>query len=264
MTDEPIVVLSDGELPEFEGRIPVGVLTNLQGAAQRIARALHHEDKVVLLVEAKVSSVDHPMTKDGLKRKHVLKVEDMYELAEPLGQRLMSRCKTGWRLADDARHGRTPLEGIVEGADGVALTTDGSGVVMTDGDLADLFVDNGTDPVVVVFSGGTRRQWPDDFGAGVERPAAGDLLIPPDTDGDQPDVVVELLDHATGETVATWTEADQEAREAAEDGEGDTDVYDELLARREARAAQEVADDEAMVAAAIDDLPPLDDEEVEG
>ena len=229
MSDDDIIVNVVGELPEFEGLRPIGVLTKLKGAAQRINRPMHHGEKVILVVEAEVSGVNHPMTKEGLKREHVLQVGDLYELAGRPGNRLMSRLKNAWRLADDDRHGRTALEGIAEGADGVELATDGSGVVLTDGDLDALGLsDSGSDPVLAVFLGGARCAWPDDFAAGDPRPNPGDVLAVPGGDGGE-DLVVELLDMFSGETLGTWSEDDQARREAAQDRE----VVEELEARRD-------------------------------
>jgi hypothetical protein len=68
------------DLPEFEGIKPVGVLTTLTGTSQRINRAMHHGDKIILLVEAELADVRHPKTKDGVKRKQVLSVADFFEL----------------------------------------------------------------------------------------------------------------------------------------------------------------------------------------
>lgn len=213
-------------LPEFEGRLPVGVLTKVNGAGQRIVRPLHLEEKVIVIVEAKVSNVGHAITNDGVKRVHTLAVDDLYELEGKEGQRLLRHLREAYRTADDARHGRTalPIDGI-DGPD-IEVTTDGNGTVLTPGEIAaaqgiDL-ADDSRDPVVVVLDDGTRTLWPDEFERGEDRPHAGDLR-----DGM---VVKEILDADTGETLEQLTddelaavlvdlEAEAGRKEAAEDRE---------------------------------------------
>lgn len=97
------------ELPEFEGVIPVGVLTTLTGASQRINRPIHHGDKLVLLVEAELVDVRHPKTKDGVKRKQVLSVVDFYELDGTKGKELLVAEREAYRVAEDERQGRAGL-----------------------------------------------------------------------------------------------------------------------------------------------------------
>jgi hypothetical protein len=231
--DDLLVTLA-GEIPEFEGRIPIGVLTNVQGASQRIGRAIHHEEKVVLVVEASVRSVDHPMTKDGLKRRQVLKVEDIYEMEGKRGHRLLSTLRTAWRQADDARHARTPIEGLFDGVDGGATgATDGSGVVLTGSELAELgLADESLDPVMVVFSDGGAKLWPDDFSDGDPRPAPGEECSVDDGTLD----VVRLVDPTSGDLVAGWTDDEYQAHlvglEEIEAAKEDRAAADELEAAR--------------------------------
>lgn len=229
-----LVATAGGELPEFEGRIPVGVNTNLQGAGQRITRALHHEDRIVLVVEAKVADIRHPMTKDGLKRNHVLKVEDLYELPGRRGQRLLTMLKKAWRLASDAEGGTPSLAGLDADGDGLEVTTDGAGVVLTPEDLSDLGLgDASNDPRVVIVATGARSMWPDDFPAGAPAPSAGDVVVVPG--GDVESQVVELLDPLTGEQVARWSDEDEQARllaleqeAAVEEARADVEAAEEL------------------------------------
>lgn len=223
MTDETttddgeIVITPAGRLPDFEGLTPVGVLTSLQGAGERITRALHLDEKIVLVVEARVTNVQHPMSKAGVKRQHVLKVADLYELPGRRGARLLTALKKAWRLSDDASQGRTAIEELAGAGDDLELTVDGAGVVLTDADLADLgLADPANDPVVVVFEGGARAMWPDDFAPEVTRPAAGERIAAPGA-GDDLVLVRQLLDARTGEPEATWSDEDEQERLLAEE-----------------------------------------------
>lgn len=214
---DELVVEPPGPLPEFEGRIPIAVQTDIQGASERITRAMHLDERLVIVVEVRVTDVRHPMTKDGVKRKHVLKVEDAYELPGRRGQRLLTMLKKAWRLGNDAEGPVLAGFDVAEGAaDGIPVTTDGSGVVVTPGDAADYGLDDeSNDPVVVVLYGGRRTLWPDDYPVGMARPVLGAMVAEPDSDDDAQ--VVELLDHVTGESLGTWSDADEEARLLAEE-----------------------------------------------
>lgn len=216
-TGDELVVEPPGPLPEFEGRIPIAVQTALQGASERITRAIHLEESGVLVVEFECVDVRHPMTKDGVKRNQVLKIKDAYELPGRRGQRLLTMLKKAWRLGNDSDGPVLAGFDVAEGAaDGIPVTTDGSGVVVTPGDAAEYGLDDeSNDPVVVVLYGGRRTLWPDDYPVGMARPALGEMVAEPDTDEDAQ--VVELLDHVTGESLGVWSEADEEARLLAEE-----------------------------------------------
>lgn len=213
-------------LPEFEGRLPVGVLTKVNGAGQRIVRPLHLEERVVLIVEAKVSNVGHAITNDGVKRVHTLAVDDLYELEGKEGQRLVRVLREAYRLADDQRAGRQtlPIEGL--NGHGPEVTTDDHGNVLTPSEIAGLqgidLTDGSRDPVVVVIDDGTRLLWPDEFDRDEPRPTVG-----PQASGQ---VVRQLLDADTGETLAELTDEEVDAA---------LDVL-ETQARR-AEAAEDVA-----------------------
>lgn len=242
---EALVVDLSAPLPDFEGRTPVGVLTSLQGAGQRIVRALHNDEEVILVVRTKVVNVAHPMTKEGMKRSHTLKVDDMYELPGRIGTRLLGQCAKAYRLADDSRHGRTALEGLVGEGDGIEVTTDGAGVVLTPEDRAALGLDDrGSDAVVVVFGDGARALWPDDWGRHpIERPTAGESVVVPGG-GDDLVLVRRLLDPVTGETVAEFTESDAERAEAVQAAAEDRAAAYELeQGRMENRAPFDGYDD---------------------
>lgn len=244
-------------LPEFEGRLPVGVLTKVNGAGQRIVRPLHLEEKVIVIVEAKVSNVGHAITNDGVKRVHTLAVDDLYELEGKEGQRLLRHLREAYRTADDARHGRTalPIDGI-DGPD-MAVTTDGNGTVLTPGEVAELqgidLADGSRDPIVVVLDDGSRSLWPDEFERGEPRPSVGDVR--------ECMVVKEILDADTGETLAALTddelaarlvdlEAEAQAKEAAED----VDAAQELERGRRHPFAGEGEECEACGLPLVEDL----------
>jgi hypothetical protein len=239
-----LVVPPPVELPEFEGVLPVGVDTVLTGTSQRISRPIHHGQRGVLVVEYEVADVRHPKTKDGLKRKQMLKAVDAYELPEPIGGRLLVRLKKAHRLATD----KSPVIAGFEEADvdGGELTTDGNGVVLTGGDLEALgLADASNDPVVVVFdTDAPDALWPHEFDEKEleRRPVPGEEFPSPAwAGGDEPmPSVVRLLDPDTGETVAGWSDEDWEAnleqRELDQAAAEDRDAADELEAARAKRA----------------------------
>lgn len=223
-------------LPEFEGVIPIGVVTKLNGAGERIQRSMHLEEKVVLVVEARVGNVGHGVTKDGVKRIHTLKVADVYELDGPEGVRLLNTVKERWRLANPGAD-ELPLEQAQSVGDVVEGITDSSGVALTPGDREALGLDDTSrDPVVVVFDGDIRKLWPDEFG-NTPRPDAGDRLPVPGAKGRNAKaevLVCALVDAVTGDTVAEWTEFEENARLAAEE---------EAVAREEARLDREATEE---------------------
>lgn len=235
------------ELPDFEGLRPVGVVTRVNGAGNRIARALHLEDRVVLVLEAEVSNVGHAATDDGVKRVHTLRVKDLYELEGKAGVSLLRSLRQAYRLADDQRHARARL-GMAEleqpesNAAGIDVVVDDEGRVHTatageDGGLGLPLVD----VAVIVFHDGTRSLWPDDFpGAAGPHPEAGEYLAKPGSKHDDPELVSKVLDADTGETLEEWTEEQEEDRLRAEEAaaaiaeaKADRDATDELLAARE-------------------------------
>lgn len=225
-------------LPEFEGVIPIGVVTKLNGAGERIQRSMHLEERVVLVVEAKVGNVGHGVTKDGVKRIHTLQVADVYELAGREGVRLLNTVKERWRTANPGAD-ELPLEQAQSVGDVVDGIANESGVVMTPEDLKELgLTDASKDPVVAVFEGGTRVLWPDDFGRDPgQRPTAGERRPVPGSRGKKAKeevLVRELVDALSGETIAEWTDEQEDARLAELEAE---------LAREEARLDREAADE---------------------
>jgi hypothetical protein len=234
------------ELPDFEGITPVGVVTKVNGTGQRISRALHLEERGVLVIEYEVANVGHSLIKDGVHRLQTLSVRDMYELPGKPGKRLLVSLREAYRKADDARHNRLPITDGVGTIRVPAGFTDEHGNVLDEEALAEIrgeeflasLNDPGLDPVVVEFGDGSRRLWPEDFSAGDPRPVPGEFV-----DGELQ--VRRLLDDDSGETVAEWTDEDEDARlvaleaEAlAEEAAGNRAAVDELLAGRERARAE--------------------------
>lgn len=230
------------ELPDFEGLRPVGVVTKVNGAGNRIARALHLEDRVVLVVECEVSNVGHAATDDGVKRVHTLRVKDLYELEGKAGATLLRSLRQAYRLADDQRHARRRL-GIAEleqpesNAAGVAIVVDDEGRVHTapNGEGEDLGLPH-VDVAVLVFADGTRALWPDDFpGATGPHPEAGERIARPGAKKDaDPELVRKVLDADTGETLEEWTDEQENER---------LEALEQELAVEEARQDREAADE---------------------
>lgn len=238
------------ELPDFEGVKPIGVVTKVNGAGNRIARAMHLEDRVVLVIEAEVSNVGHAATDDGVKRVHTLRVKDLYELEGKAGVTLLRSLRQSYRLADDARHGRARL-GMAEleqpegNAAGISVVVDEEGRVHTApaGEGDDLGLPH-VDVAVLVFDDEARFLWPDDFpGATGPHPEAGERLAKPGDKAGALFTVRAVLDADTGETLEEWTDEQENdrllelERELAEqeraDAAADRDATDELLAARE-------------------------------
>lgn len=186
------------ELPDYHGRPAVGMKTTVSGAGKRITRPHEIGDRVVAVVELRTRKSGHEQTDDGILYVEALKVEDLFELPGDQGARLLSTMRSLYRMGDDARAGRVPLPGTV-------VHTDGSGVVLTEAELAELRGDpvravlsDSLTPVVVVYNDGTRELWPDDFPKDTIRPTVGQVF---ENAGITLEVI-ELLHHATGETIA--------------------------------------------------------------
>ncbi len=252
MTETPTTVavqpaLPTLELPDFEGVKPVGVVTKLNGAGQRIARAMHIDEKVVLVVEAQVSNVGHGRTGDGVKRIHVLSVLDVYELEGKPGAVLLRSLRAAHKIAADRRDGKEPLDGVDQPeptGEGLEVRVDSSGVVLTDVEAAEARGEilpglPVVDAAVVVFEDGTRALWPDDWPDAVgAHPEAGDRAWKPGSKKGAPDELVrQILDPDTGETLEEWTDAMEAERLAEEEREA---REAEAAADRDAAAALEV------------------------
>jgi hypothetical protein len=249
-TDEVAIqpALPTIELPSFEGVKPVGVVTKVNGAGSRIHRAMHLDEKVVLVIEARVSNVGHGTTDDGVKRVHTLRVADLYELEGKAGATLIRSLRQAYNLADDARHGRAAL-GMAEleqpesNAAGISVVVDDEGRVHTapaeGGEVLEGLPH--VDVAVLVFEDESRALWPDDFaGATGPHPEAGERLRKPGAKAkDEPALIRRVLDADTGETLEEWTEEQENdrllalEREAAlEEARLDREATEELLAAR--------------------------------
>lgn len=206
--------LPELELPEYRGRKPVGMKTSVNGAGNRVARPHGIEDRVVFVVEAKCKASGHKATDDGIIYAEVLQVVDLFEVAGDPGRRLLSVVRQAYRVADDDREGRQPIPGV----DG---WTDESGTVVSPEELAEVrgdparaLADERLTPAVVLFSDGARQLWPDEFDEGEPCPAVGDRYAD-ERIGEGPAsyvYVAKLLHAETGETLAEWTDDQEEAR----------------------------------------------------
>lgn len=260
------------ELPEFEGIQPVGVVTKINGAGQRIRRPMHLGEKVVLVVEAEVGTIGHGQTDEGVKRLQALKVADLYELEGKPGAVLLRSLRQAYRLSDDLRHGRKGLPGVADQPEpagpGIAITVDENGIVLTDAEVAAMRGEvlglPVVDVAVLVFDDGSRALWPDDFAdAAGPHPEAGERIRKPGAKPkDEPVLISRVLDADTGETLEEWTEDDEALRLLAEEQEAareeareDRKVHEELLAARDAAAE---ALDRVDALAEEDELDPAD------
>lgn len=232
------------DLPDFEGRKPVGVVTRVNGAGERISRAMHYEERVVLIVEGTIGNVGHGKTAQGMKRIQTISVEDLFEIEGRAGTRILNACRQSYRTADDARHGRRDLLGEHAKQAGWKMTPDGwtdaTGRLLDDQELAEIrgtvieraANDASRDPVALVFGDGSRAVWPEEhFDRFPDRPAAGEFV------GDLQ--IVEVLDGATGETLEVWTDEDEDARLAElerlaveDEARGNREAMEELEAGR--------------------------------
>jgi len=192
--------LPEMELPDYHGRKPVGMKTALAGAGTRVTRPHTIGDRIVLVIEARVKKASHEDTDDGLVYAESLKVLDLFELTGDQGARLISTVRSLYRTADDAVKGRRPLPDL-----GETGYTDGSGVVLTPAEVAELRGDPvramlslDLQPAVIVYEDGARDLWPDDYPKDAPRPKVGERYLT-----DAGEVLVEkLLHHETGEEIS--------------------------------------------------------------
>jgi hypothetical protein len=186
----------DDELEDDDGRIdgelPVEISSKITGALERLTRPMHHREKLVLVLEAKVVGLNFPATDDGVHRVQTLKVLDAFDITGTVGSRMLNELKEA-HAPSALPFGEKADAAIVGEALGV---TDASGVVLTPGDLTELGLDSSSSPAVVIFSDGARVPWPDDFEKGAARPALGDELVPPG--GSEISEGVELIDMRSG------------------------------------------------------------------
>lgn len=215
------------ELPDFEGLKPIGVITKVSGAGQRITRPLGLEQRVILVVEAVVSGVDHKTTNDGVKRIHTLAVKDLYEAEGKEGKKLLSTMRQHAKKVEDERSGRLTVPGVdttpktdhgqVLDNNGVALTPEEVAAARGE-EVTDLT--QGEDPIALIFSDNSRALWPDDYlNSGFSEPFAGDFLPNPNNEDKNAQLqIIKVLDVETGEEIESWGDEEEAARlKAAED-----------------------------------------------
>lgn len=78
--DDPIFATEETEIPEFEGRRVAGVTHKLKGGVDGLTRALHLGETTVLVIEARVADIAHPLKKGDITRAHVLQIDRGFEL----------------------------------------------------------------------------------------------------------------------------------------------------------------------------------------
>jgi hypothetical protein len=186
----------------FAGIDTASITTTVSGVASRITRPLHHREVITVVAQVEVTALSFPATKAGIARRQVGAILDAFELSGKAGRHLINELKQA--------HDPSPLPfgakadaAIVDAV--VAGVTDGSGVVVTPGDRAALGLE-GAGTVAVIFAGGARCAWPDDFPKDTPRPAAGDVVEVPGA-GVEEDVT-EVLDMATGQPIVALDETD--------------------------------------------------------
>lgn len=117
------------DLPQDgKGRHPIGVKLRLNGACGRILHAHDTGDRIVMLVEARVKKAGHDDTNDGLLWEESAKVLDSWELDAGEAHELLTRKRREYHADDQL---------TIDDELGAPVTTDGSGVVMTDQERAE-------------------------------------------------------------------------------------------------------------------------------
>lgn len=223
------------ELPDYHGKTPVGMKTNIGGTGNRISRAHEIGSKVIVVIEAKVKGAGHEETDAGILYVEKLSTIDLFELPGAQGRRLLSAIRSASRAANE---GAEPIPFDP----GSEVRTDGSGVVITPGDalsiendpIVSALTDESKTPVVIVYSDGARELWPDEFGPTDPRPVIGSKVL---DENDVESHVVKILDGASGELLEEWTTEQEDARllelertamaeEAAADGDAAREILD--------------------------------------
>lgn len=98
------------DLPEFEGRDPVGTSLTLGGAVDRRTRPFRIGDSIALVVECKVTGITHKETKGGIVRVHTLAVGDAYELGGERKSDLLEVLHEEYVAFEDEMKARTPID----------------------------------------------------------------------------------------------------------------------------------------------------------
>lgn len=152
------------DLPDYNGRKPSGMKTAVNGAGNRISQAHDIGDRVVVLVEARVKRAGHEEVDDGIVYAETLKVVDLFELPAERGRDLLTEARQLYRHAEDEP---APDRGA-------AVTTDGSGTVMTPAEIAEARGESVESMTwIVTFEEGHQRTWPAEFPPGTPVPVVG-------------------------------------------------------------------------------------------
>lgn len=207
------------EIPEIDGVIPSKVTTKLAGGTlDRLgARVVHGGERVVLVVEARLDELKHPMDEDGeTARAQRLALVDAYELVGTEGRDVLRQVRNRWQLADDSSKGVMSFDHSTPAAQFVMS----DGTVLTPAEIAEARGEKWSpeDELLVVFRSGVRASWPIDWGAAGAHslPGVGGFMQVPGQELGYCEQVVQLVDVFTDEVVAEWSDADEEARELAE------------------------------------------------
>lgn len=243
------------ELPDYHGRVPVGMRTSFTGTAGRITRPHTIGDRIVIVIEAKMKGDGHTDTDKGLMYLETLNVLDMFELVDDQGKRLLALLRSLYRTADDTKQGRGPIPSL-----GEVGYTDASGVVLTEAEVADLrgdpvraILSPNLTPAVIVYDDGSREMWPDEFVKDTPRPRPGDTLT---FAGGHKLVVDKLLNATTGEELPPPGEIPE-----LPDAEDNAEAAAALAGEMATEAAIDHADEVGPFDGDLDDdAPSLDDE----
>lgn len=214
------------ELPEIDGLRPVGVVTKIKGTGERIDRACHLGERLVLLVEVEVDSAYRlTQTKEGPKLHQELRARDLFEVTDDEDvARILRNARAHARLEEDEAAGRIPL-GFSDTSQ-PRVTVDGSGVLLTLGEVLELRgveLDDDDEVVVEFFpekpgAKPIRAVWPTDWlGSGQDLAAPGGRMRPPGHEIGETLQVAKLLDVVTAEPIDEWTEHDEHERLEAEE-----------------------------------------------
>lgn len=209
-------------LYEFEGQRVTGLRTSVGATTVDGGAVLHHGQHIVTITVAQVDDIRHPRKDGHVTRLQVAKPTEVFLLDDgEYSESLLRSLRLRARQADDAAAGRGAF----------SVTTDENGIVLTPGDQrpADLpdVPQMGPDEVVVILEDQSRHLWPDDFAPDASAPVLGEPV-----DEEDERRVIELLDVVSGESLGTWSPAD--------DAAADVEVVAELEGQRLRRRAEEI------------------------
>lgn len=102
-------------LPGFEGHDPIGTDASFSGSVDRRTGPLHYGEQVYFIVEAEVVGVEHATSKNGMVRKHRLKLADAYQLDEQVGSDMCADLADQHREMTDGLTGQVSLTAVPDG-----------------------------------------------------------------------------------------------------------------------------------------------------